>query len=216
VLIAGLELTPATRAVWYAAGIRDTEHLRRPADELLALSGITGSILYETVCQLNEHHLGLPAYADAPRIMAPTTNDLEMLRLRIVDGASLNEIGITCNLSRERVRQRLHQQFGLTGEPPAAMEQRRIRPVTRAEVERMIALRLYRRKQGMPMSRLLAGFTTQASGTEAQAALARLEAKGFLVVKSNVVTPTAALLRMANDRQPSRTRRGTGAGRAGR
>lgn len=178
-LIAGLELAPATCAVWYAAGVRDTDHLRRPAVELLALPGITGSILYETVCQLNEHHFGLPADADASRIMAPTTNDLEMLRLRIVDGASLNEIGITCNLSRERVRQRLHQQFGLTGEPPAAMEQRRTRLVTRTEVERMIALRLYRHKQGMPMSRLLAGFTTRASGTEDEPRLRAWRPRGF-------------------------------------
>ena len=215
-LIVELELTPATREAWYAAGIRDTEHLRCPAVELLALPGITGSILYETVRQLNEHHLGLPGYADASRIMAPTTNDLEMLRLRIVDGSSLGEIGTVSSLSRERVRQRLHQQFGLTGEPPEAMKRRQTRSIMRVELERVIALRLYRHKQGMSMSRLLAGFTTRASGTEARVVLARLEANGFLVVTSNVVTPTAALLRMANDRQPSRTRRGTGAGRAGR
>jgi hypothetical protein len=35
--------------------------------------------------------------------------DLKMLRLRVVDGASLGEIGTICGLSRERVR--------LTGSP---------------------------------------------------------------------------------------------------
>jgi hypothetical protein len=198
-LIAGLELAPATRAAWLAVGIRDTDGLRQPAVVLLELPGITGSILYETVCQLNEHHLGLPARASAARIMAPTTNDLEMLRLRVVDGATLKEIGIVSKLSRERVRQRLHQQFGLTGEPPAAMERRRDRLQARAETEQMIALRLLKREQGMPLSHLFSGFKTRAANVRARAAPSRLEARGYLVVESEVVKPTAALLE--NDRK---------------
>jgi Sigma-70, region 4 len=196
VLISRLELTPASRAAWLAVGIRDTDGLRRPAAALLELPGITGSILYETVCQLNEHHLSLPARASAARIMAATTDDLEMLRLRVVDGATLKEIGIVSKLSRERVRQRLHRQFGLTGEPPAAMERRRDRLQVQAETEQTIALRLLKREHGMPLSHLLSGFKTRASNVRARAALSRLEARGYLVVESEVVKPTAALREM--------------------
>ena len=71
-LITELGLAPAIREAWLSAGIRDTDHLRLPAVELLALPGITGSILYETVHQLQEHHSGLPAYAGASRIVAST------------------------------------------------------------------------------------------------------------------------------------------------
>jgi hypothetical protein len=210
VLIAGLKLAPATRAAWLAVGIRHTDGLRQPAVALLKLPGITGNILYETVCELNEHHLGLPPHVGAARIMAPTKNDLEMLRLRVIDGATLKEIGIVSKLSRERVRQRLHQQFGLTGEPPAAMEGRRGRLQARAETEQMIALRLCNRTAGIPLSHLFSGFKTRASNTRARVALSSLEAKGYLVVERDVVKPTAVLLQMIDSKRTSRRRRGTG------
>jgi hypothetical protein len=148
VLIAELGLTPETREAWYRAGIRDTDQLRRTAVELLALPGITGSILYETVRRLNEYHLGLPASPHAPRILAPTTDDLEMLRLRVVEGASLLEIGDTFELSRERVRQRLQGRFGLSGEPSAVHDRRGTRGAVGGQLERMIACRL-RRSSGV-------------------------------------------------------------------
>lgn len=211
-LIAGLELAPATRAVWYAAGIRDTDHLRRPAVELLALPGITGSILYETVCQLNEHQLGLPAYADASRIMAPTTNDLEMLRLRIVEGASLRDTATTFGVSRERVRQILYRHFGMSGEPPAATERRQARFTTRAKVERIIAVRLCQHEQGMTIAQLFNGLAPEPPDAEAQAAVERMKAKGFLTVDGERVMPTATLRHMTRDRAANRSpgaRRGT-------
>lgn len=181
-LITELKLAPATRAAWYSAGIRDTDHLRRPAVELLALPGITGGALYETVCQLHEHALGLPAYASAPRILASTVHDLEMLRLRIVDGASLAEIASIHKLSREAVRQRLRNHFGLSGEPPAALDRRQTRHIMGPQLERMIALRLRLSGRGMSSPRLLSGFTNGALGREARAALRRMESKGLLSI----------------------------------
>lgn len=124
-LIVELRLAPATRAAWYRVGIRDTDHLRRPAVELLALPRITGSILHETTEQLHEHHFGLPAYAGASRIFASTTDDLEILRLRVVERSSLAEIAETFQLSRDGVRQRLPSRFGLSGHSPAPVKQRR-------------------------------------------------------------------------------------------
>jgi hypothetical protein len=213
-LISELGLAPATQNTWEAAGVQHTDELRRPARELLMLPGITGSVLYETVCRLYDHHIFLRA--DGPRVSAPTRIDLEMLRMRIVDGASLGEIGTTHHLSAERIRQRLHVQFGLTGEPPAATERRQTRLIMRPELERMIAVRLYRCERGMPMSLLLAGFATGSVASEARAAVARLESKGFLTVAGDRATPTPLLRRMAHGGTTSRTRSGAGSGRTGR
>ncbi len=213
-LISGLGLAPATRGAWEAAGVQDTDELRRPARELLVLPEITGSILYETICRLHEHNISIRA--DGPRISKPSRLDLEMLRQRIVEGASLREIAATHELSAERVRQRLHLQFGLAGEPPAAAERRQTRLIMRPELERMIAVRLYRCERGMPMSLLLAGFARGAIASEAQAAIARLEAKGFLTVSGDRATPTPLLRRMAYGATAPRIRRGAGSGRTGR
>ncbi len=212
-LISELGLAPTTESAWEAAGVQDTDELRRPARELLMLPEITGSILYETVCRLHDHHIFLRA--DGLRISAPSRLDIEMLRLRIVDGASLREIGATHDLSAERIRQRLHLQFGLAGEPPAATERRQTRLIMRPELERMIAVRLYRCERGMPMSLLLAGFAAGSIASEARAAILRLESKGFLTVNGDRATPTPLLRRMAYSGTASRTRRGAGSGRTG-
>ena len=213
-LISELGLAQAAQSTWEAAGVQHTDELRRPARELLMLPGITGSVLYETVCRLHDHHIFLRA--DGPRVSAPTRLDIEMLRMRIVDGASLREIGTTHDLSGECIRQRLHLQFGLTGEPPAATERRQTRLIMRPELERMIAVRLYRCERGMPMSLLLAGFAIGSIASEARAAVARLESKGFLTVAGDRATPTPLLRRMAYGGTASRTRRGAGSGRTGR
>jgi hypothetical protein len=209
-LISEIGLAPRTQSTWEAAGIQDTDELRRPAPELLILPGITGSILYETVYRLHDHHIRLRA--DGPRISVPTRLDLEMLRMRIVDGVSLREIGTAHHLSAERVRQRLHLQFGLTGEPPAAAERRQTRLIMRPELERMIALRLYKCEQGMPMSLLLAGFATGSITREARAAIARLESKGFLTIDGDRARPTLLLHRITCSDRTSGIHRCTGSG----
>ncbi len=187
-LISELDLAPTTQSAWEATGAQDTDELRRPARELLMLPGITGSILYETVCRMYEHHIFLRP--DGPRISAPTPSDLEMLRMRIVDGGSLREISATHNLSAERVRQCLHLQFSLTGEPPAAADRRQMRQIIRPELKRLIALRLYRCEHGMSMSQLPDGLTTESFAAVSRTAVAELESKGFLTIDGDRVTPT--------------------------
>jgi Sigma-70, region 4 len=145
----------------------------------------------------------------------PTHCDLEMLRLRIIDGASLSEIGTIYRLPRERVRQRLHEQFELTGEPPAATARRGTGLTTDQRLERLIALRLHNREHGMSLSRLLAVFVTTSSNKEVLAAVQRMEIKGWLRIKDGCVTPTKVLRRMAWGRT-SRTGRSTGSERTAR
>lgn len=215
-LIAELGLAPATREAWHGAGIRDTEHLRHPAVDLLALPGITGSILYETVRQLHEHHYGLPAYVGASRIMSYTADDLEMLRLRVVEGDSLTEIAETFRLSREGVRQRLRTRFGLSGEPSAARERRRNRLIMAPHLEQMLAIRLRLHVRGLSVSRLLAGFDSGVAGNETRAALRRMEAKGLLTIERERVVPTTALKRAAPNPRLTASGAGGGLERAGR
>jgi hypothetical protein len=138
-LTSRLGLTPTTRDAWDTLAITETDKLRRSASELLDQPGITGSILYETVCRLHQHHIGLRTYRESSRAPLPTNRDLEMLRLRIVDGASLREIAVTRRLTGERVRQRPHQHFGLAGEPPAAAARRCARSIVAPELERLIS-----------------------------------------------------------------------------
>lgn len=218
-LIGELGVTPATRAALEAAGIAETGQLRRPASELLSMSPITGAVLYETVCRLNELHIGLPSSASATRITTADDRDLEILRLRIVEGASLRDIAAALGVSRERVRQLLYLHFGMSGEPPAASERRRARATTRADLERIIALRLCQHGQGMTIAQLLDGLALGSADTEARAAVERMEGKGFLTVEGERVTPTAILRRMARSRavnRPPGARRGTNPERTGR
>ncbi len=213
VLISGIGLEAPTRAAWKAAGIANADQLRRPANELIALPCVTGSMVFETVCRLVERDIWCPGKEGASRATAPDDRDLVMLRLRILDGASLGEIGTICGLSREGVRQRLHLQFGLTGEPPAAMERRRIRLTMRPELERMIALRLHNCQPGMSITHLLDGLSDGPWCMEARAAVSRMALKGFLTVEGEHVAPTAALRRMTHERASSGTlwkRRGAG------
>ena len=192
VLVSRLGLTPETLASLEGAGIRDTSGLHRRASELLRVPGITGIALYETICRLGMQDVEFPALPGAKRGSALTDRDLEMLHLRIVEGASLGEIGTLCGVSRERVRQLLHERFGLTGEPPAAIARRRTQPTAGQPVERLIAQRLRNREQGMSMSRLLAVFVTTSSTEAALVAVKKMEAKGLLRIEGDRVTLTPA------------------------
>jgi hypothetical protein len=218
-LIGELGVTPATQGALEAAGIEETDQLRRPANELLCMSPITGAVLYETVHRLNELQIGLPSSASATRITTASDRDLEMLRQRVVEGESLRDIAATFEVSPERVRQLLYRHFGMSGEPPAAIERRRTRFAMRPELERIIALRLCQHEQGMPIAQLLHGLAPGSTDTEAQATVERMKAKGFLTVDGERVAPTTALRRMARSRTASRppgARRGTDPERTGR
>jgi hypothetical protein len=219
-LIGELGVTPPTQGALEAAGIEETDQLRRPANELLSMSPITGAVLYETVCRLNELQIGLPSSASATRITTTASDgDLEMLRLRVVEGESLRGIAAAFEVSPERVRQLLHRHFGMSGEPPAAIERRRTRFAMRPELERIIALRLCQHEQEMTIAQLLDGLAPGSADAEAQTAVERMKGKGFLTVDGERVAPTAALRRMARSRTASRppgARRGTDPERTGR
>ena len=196
-LIAELGLAPATKLALRAAGITSIEQLQCPANELLDIEPITGAVLYEVVRRLHAHNLGL--YTN-PRLRPPTENDIEILRLRVVEGLALRDIAVTCNISAERVRQRLNLRFGLSGEPPAALERRRLRGLLRPDLERIIALRLCRSEDGLPLAILLRGFADGPLGRQARAVIGRMEAKGLLTVLGNHVRPTEALRVTARSR----------------
>jgi hypothetical protein len=213
-LIAKLGLAPATKRALQAAGIETAGQLQRHANELLATEPITGVMLYDVVCRLRAHNLGLRVN---PRMSLPTEGDLEMLRLRVVEGLALRDIGFICGVSPEHVRQRLNTRFGLSGQPPAALERHYLRVGRRPDWERIIALRLCRcDDDGLPMAIVLRGFADGPMAGEARAAVGRMEVKGLLAVKGDRVRPTAALRVMAK-RSPSAngTRRGIGSARAG-
>lgn len=189
-LVSRLGLTPETLASLEAAGIKDTAGLHRRANELLRIPGITGCAIYEAICRLAKQDVEFPVLPGAKQGSARTDRDLEMLRLRIVDGTSLREIGLLCVVTRERVRQCLHERFGLTGEPPAAIARRRTRLTEGRGFERLIAQRLHNREQGMSMSRLLAVFVTPSSTEAALVAVKQMEAKGLLKIEGDRVTLT--------------------------
>jgi hypothetical protein len=207
-LIAELGLTPASKRALEHAGIETVEQLQRPANDLLAIEAITGVVLHDVACRLHVNGLGLHADQKA---RLPSKNDLEILRLRVVEGFSLRDIAVIIDTSPEHVRQRLNVSFGLSGEPPIRLEHRRLR-ARRPEWERIIAFRLRRAADGLPLAVLLRGFADGPLGSEARIVLRRMETEGLLTVQADRVRPTEALSRMADKgkiqgRSVARTRR---------
>jgi hypothetical protein len=190
VLIAELALAPATRRALRVAGITTIEQLQRSANELLDIEPITGAVLHNIVCCLHAQQLGLDP---SRRWKLPTELDIEMLRLRVVEGLTLRGIALNCGLSPERVRQRLNQRFGLNGEPPAVLENRRLRARRLPDWEYIIAMRLRRSGDGLPMAILLQGFSKAPLSVEARNAVRVMEARGLLSVDTDRVRPTEAL-----------------------
>lgn len=110
-----LGLSPAALACAQAAGITRTEQLTtHPAADLIDSGHFGGPELYDIVCRLNEHRMSLPA-TPGGQARLPSDRNREMLRLRLVEGHSLAEIGRQTGVSQERVRQLLNLHFGLWG-----------------------------------------------------------------------------------------------------
>jgi transcriptional regulator with XRE-family HTH domain len=63
---------------------------------------------------------GLPALPEQPADRVAELRHLEMLRLRLIQGLSLHEVGERTGVSSERVRQLLVVYFDVRGTPPAA------------------------------------------------------------------------------------------------
>ncbi len=93
------------------------------ADDLIKLPEFSkGTELYEIVRALNRRGLSLPTHRQ--RHLAKD-RELEIFRLRVVEGLTLEAIGERVGVQSERVRQILAASFGLKGRPPATQEHKR-------------------------------------------------------------------------------------------
>lgn len=107
-----LGLTPATLARLYQAGIINVTQLKNhTCVELMEYSSIGPARLYEIIRQLNKRGLMLPASKNG-RVKRPSERNLEMFRLRFIDGLSLTEVGKRTGVTRGRVHQLLRVHYG--------------------------------------------------------------------------------------------------------
>jgi hypothetical protein len=114
-----LGLSPATLTCLRNAGIHTTYCLLTHSwRELIWHSSIGAEEVYEVLCRLTEHGMILPPTPKAISHM-PNERNLEVFRLRVVEGLYLTEIGDRVGIGVERVRQILAGYFGLRGSPPA-------------------------------------------------------------------------------------------------
>jgi hypothetical protein len=115
-----LGLRPATLACLLDAGICTTyELLDHSCRELVWHSEITAAQLHEILSRLNHHRLALPPRTRGRPPRPPGERNLEVFRLRVVEGCSLKETGERVGIGTERVRQILSVYFGVIGKPPA-------------------------------------------------------------------------------------------------
>jgi hypothetical protein len=110
-------LSGATLAGLRSIGLADLDRLlEQPAGELVR-RGLDRIQLYEIICQLERHELSLPPIGEALPSL-PTERDWEMLRLRLLHGMTLREVGREIGIGHERVRQLLRLRFGLLDMAP--------------------------------------------------------------------------------------------------
>jgi AraC-like DNA-binding protein len=109
------------------------ELLRRPEFR-------SGVELYELICELHRH--GLTPFSRSRRIHSE--RELEMFRLRAVEGLTLAQIGKRVGITTERVRQLLKLHFGLGGRTPAAKRRPPVKPRPLTTSERRRTYRLAR------------------------------------------------------------------------
>jgi hypothetical protein len=131
-----LELSPAALACLRAADIFYLDELlKEPADDLIA-RGVGPNELYEIICRLTERDMGLPTDRRVGRRAREATDrDMDMLRFRLIEGMTLDEVAERMSVSKELVRRLVREAFGLTGNIAtvkarkwAATERRRMQP----------------------------------------------------------------------------------------
>jgi transcriptional regulator with XRE-family HTH domain len=116
-----LNLSPKTMFALRKEGLEEINELA-PATAFLARPELgDGTALYEIVCALNRYGLSLPGSRTS---RVASARDLEIFRLRIVEGLLLQELADRNGLHIERVRQILRL-FGVFGAPPAASRRRK-------------------------------------------------------------------------------------------
>jgi DNA-binding XRE family transcriptional regulator len=112
-------LEPATLACLHRGGINTTyrllDHTHR---ELIWHSEITPEALYDILRALRRHGMRLKPHPKGSERSVNERN-LEVFRLRVVEGRRLKATGEPLGIGVERVRQILATCFGLRGAPPA-------------------------------------------------------------------------------------------------
>lgn len=121
-----LALSQAVLPSLAKVGIHTVEQLaERRIGELLRLPEFSGGAeLYELICELHRH--GLTSFSGHGGHIQ-TERELEIFRLRAVEGLTFTEIGERVGLHRTRVDQLLRLHFRLDKVPPAAKRRRRAR-----------------------------------------------------------------------------------------
>lgn len=119
-----LALSQAVLPSLAKAGLQDTDQLaEHTIGELIQRPEFSSGVaLYELICELHRHGL-TPFSRRAGHIQ--TERELEIFRLRAVEGLTLTEIGERVGLHRTRVDQLLRLHFRLDEVPPAAKRRRR-------------------------------------------------------------------------------------------
>ncbi|MFI4984884.1 MAG: hypothetical protein ACHP93_03960 [Solirubrobacterales bacterium] len=119
-----LALSQAVLPSLAKAGISEVEQLAEHSTvELLQRPELSSGVeLYELICELHRHGL-TPFSGHGGHV--ETERELEIFRLRAVDGLTLTGIGERVGLHRTRVDQLLRLHFRLDEVPPAARRRRR-------------------------------------------------------------------------------------------
>jgi DNA-binding XRE family transcriptional regulator len=112
-------LEPATLACLHRGGINTTYRLlEHTCRELIWHSEITPEALYDILRALRRHGMSLKPHPKGAE-RAVNERNLEVFRLRVVEGRKLKATGEQVGIGVERVRQILATYFGLRGSPPA-------------------------------------------------------------------------------------------------
>lgn len=124
--VSDLELCSTTLCCLHTAGIVSIQQLTsNSCTELMEHPAISMDTLYEIIRKLNEHDLMLPN--DRGRVRKPSPRNLEMFRLRFVEGLTLRETGQRTGVSRSRVHQLLHMHYGTARWPPSPKDRQHLR-----------------------------------------------------------------------------------------
>lgn len=118
--LAEMGLRPSTRATLLNVGIYTTYRLfEHTCRELIWHCEVRPEQLYEVLCKLDRLGMGLQPTTIAGPCRVGERN-LEVFRLRVVEGHTVKEVASRMDITIVRVRQILSDYFGLHGEPPAA------------------------------------------------------------------------------------------------
>jgi hypothetical protein len=95
------------------AGIADAEQLfALTPHELMTVHGLTAAEVHDLIVRLHARGEAVASYPGRPGAL-PTVREIEVFRLRYVEGMTLRQTGEAVGISKERVRQIGRHYFGL-------------------------------------------------------------------------------------------------------